>query len=126
MILGRQQITERYIGDIWPVIFPAAALVGADRGLDARPPGRDFRAFLCSSAMIALLIISGAIGMYPNLLISTTDPAYNLTITNAAAADNTLHGRARDRAHRHALRAALHDRRLLHLPRQGDGRAEGY
>jgi cytochrome d ubiquinol oxidase subunit II len=28
--------------------------------------------------------------MYPNLLISTTDPAYDLTTTNAAAADNTL------------------------------------
>ena len=35
--------------------------------------------------MIALLIISGAIGIYPNLLISTTDPAYNLTVTNAAS-----------------------------------------
>ena len=40
--------------------------------------------------MIALLLISGAIGLYPNLLISTTDPAYNLTITNASSADNTL------------------------------------
>ena len=28
--------------------------------------------------------------MFPNLLISTTDPAYNLTVTNAASADNTL------------------------------------
>ena len=40
--------------------------------------------------MIALLIVSGAVGIYPNLLISTTDPAYNLTVTNAASADNTL------------------------------------
>ena len=40
--------------------------------------------------MIALLIISGAIGIYPNLLISTTDPAYNLTVANAASAENTL------------------------------------
>ena len=40
--------------------------------------------------MIALLLISGAIGLYPNLLISTTDPAYSLTVTNAASADNTL------------------------------------
>ena len=31
-----------------------------------------------------------AIGLYPNLLISTTDPAYNLTAVNAASADNTL------------------------------------
>ena len=40
--------------------------------------------------MIALLLISAAVGLYPNLLISTTDPAFNLTVTNAAAAENTL------------------------------------
>ena len=28
--------------------------------------------------------------MYPNLLISSIDQAYNLTIVNAASADNTL------------------------------------
>jgi cytochrome d ubiquinol oxidase subunit II len=40
--------------------------------------------------MIGLLLISGGVGLYPNLIISTTDPAYNLTIFNAASADNTL------------------------------------
>ena len=40
--------------------------------------------------MIALLIISGGIGIYPNLLISTTDAAYSLTVSNAASEDNTL------------------------------------
>ena len=52
--------------------------------------GEAFRAFLASSAMIGLLLISGGIGLYPNLIISTIDPAYNLTISNAASADNTL------------------------------------
>ena len=46
--------------------------------------------FLASSAMIGLLLISGGVGLYPNLIISTIDPAYNLTIFNAASADNTL------------------------------------
>ena len=45
---------------------------------------------MASGAMIGLLIVSAAIGLYPNLLISTTDSAYNLTVTNAAAAENTL------------------------------------
>ena len=40
--------------------------------------------------MIALLLISGGVGLYPNLLISTTDAAYNLTIFNAASEQNTL------------------------------------
>ena len=49
-----------------------------------------FKAFVASSAMIALLLFSGAIGLYPNLLISTIDTANNLTIDNAASARNTL------------------------------------
>ena len=52
--------------------------------------GRDFLAFVASGMMIALLLISGGIGMFPNLLISTTNPQYNLTIYNAASASNTL------------------------------------
>ena len=90
MVLFKQQITERYTNDIWPVIFPAAALLALIAAWMFVRRGEMFRAFISSSAMIALLIISGAIGIYPNLLISTTDPAYNLTVTNAASADNTL------------------------------------
>jgi cytochrome bd ubiquinol oxidase subunit II len=90
MVLFRQEITERYTSDIWPVIFPAAALLALIAAWLFVRRGETFRAFISSSAMIALLIISGAIGIYPNLLISTTDPAYNLTTTNAASADNTL------------------------------------
>ena len=100
-------------------IFPAAALValgGAWLMRPARPGlpgvpvlvGDDRRC--CSSR--------AAIGIYPNLIISTTDPAYDLTITNAASADNTLMVCPDRRAHRHAVRAALHGRRLLHLPGQ--------
>jgi cytochrome d ubiquinol oxidase subunit II len=90
MVLFRQDITERYTNDIWPVIFPAAALAALIGAWTFVRRGETFRAFICSSAMIALLIVSGAVGIYPNLLISTTDPAYNLTVTNAASADNTL------------------------------------
>ena len=90
MVLFHQQITTRYTTDIWPVIFPAGALVALVAAWWFLRRGQPFRAFLSSSAMIALLLISGAVGIFPNLLISTTDPAYNLTITNAASADNTL------------------------------------
>jgi len=90
MVLFRQQITARYTNDIWPVVFPAAALVALIAAWLFVRRGQTFEAFLASAAMIGLLIISGAIGLYPNLLISTTDPAYNLTVANAASADNTL------------------------------------
>jgi len=90
MVMFQQQITERYTNDIWPVIFPAAALLALVAASMFVRRGEMFRAFISSSAMIALLIVSAAIGIYPNLLISTTDPAYSLTVTNAASADNTL------------------------------------
>ena len=79
-----------------------------------------------SSAMIGLLLISGGVGLYPNLIISTIDPAYNLTIFNAASADNTLDHHPDLRRDRHPVRAALHDRRLLHLPGQDRRRIHGY
>ena len=90
MVLFRQQITTSYVDDIWPVIFPAAALVAILLAYRFVRQGREFAAFLASAATIALLVISGAVGMFPNLIISTTDPAYNLTIYNAASAENTL------------------------------------
>ena len=90
MVLFRQQITARYLEDIWPVIFPLGALLALLGAWTFVRRGETMRAFVCSGSMIALLLISGAIGIYPNLLISTTDPAYNLTVSNAASQDNTL------------------------------------
>jgi cytochrome d ubiquinol oxidase subunit II len=36
------------------------------------------------------VIIAVGAGLYPNLLVSTTDPAFSMTTTNASSADNTL------------------------------------
>jgi len=90
LVLFDKQITERYVKDVWPVIFPTLALVALIGSYLMVRRGDAFRAFLLSSAMIGLLLISGGIGLYPNLIISTTDAANNLTIFNAASADNTL------------------------------------
>jgi cytochrome bd ubiquinol oxidase subunit II len=40
--------------------------------------------------MLAFLLLSAGVGMYPDLLISTTNPAYDMTVTNAASAQTTL------------------------------------
>ena len=90
MVLFHQEITERYTADIWPVIFPAAALAALGGAWLMVRRGEAFKAFLCSSALIGLLLVSGGVGLYPNLIVSTLDPAYSLTIYNAAAAQNTL------------------------------------
>ena len=90
IVLFHPEVADRYEHDIWPGIFPAAALVGLIVAWRFVRRGDAFRAFLASSATIGFLLISGGVGIYPNLIISTVDPAYDLTIFNAASADNTL------------------------------------
>jgi cytochrome d ubiquinol oxidase subunit II len=90
MVLSNQDITRRYVDEVWPVIFPAAALVALIFAWRAMRRGQEFLAFVGSAATIGLLLVSGAIGMFPNLIISTTSAANDLTIYNAASADNTL------------------------------------
>mgnify|MGYP001817377377 CR=1 FL=1 len=82
--------TERYLEQLWPAIFPAAALAAMVAVWFLVQQARYFYAFIASSVMILLLLVAGAIGMHPNLLISTIDQAYNLTIFNAASEEPTL------------------------------------
>lgn len=82
--------TDRYIEQIWPVIFPAAALAAMAAVWWFVQQERFFAAFLASALMILLLLVAGAVGMHPNLLVSSIDQAYNLTIFNAASEEPTL------------------------------------
>lgn len=52
---------------------------------------RQYRlAFVSSGVITSLLLILVAVGLYPNLLLSSLDPAFSVTIHNAAASDPTL------------------------------------
>ncbi len=89
-LLLHELIADRYLAHPYLAIFPAAALAAVSAGWLMVRHGRYFVAFLLSSAMIAGLLFSAAIGLYPNLLVSSIDLAYNLTIFNAASQPNTL------------------------------------
>jgi len=52
--------------------------------------GRHFLAFLSSSAALASLLVLVAVGSYPNIVASTVDPAYSLTVYNASSSQKTL------------------------------------
>jgi len=52
--------------------------------------GRFRPAFLFSSVTVALLLILVAIELYPVIIVSTIDPAYNLTVYNAASSEKSL------------------------------------
>ncbi|MHB1768479.1 MAG: cytochrome d ubiquinol oxidase subunit II, partial [Phycisphaerae bacterium] len=51
---------------------------------------KDFLAFISSSAAIALLLATLSIGLFPNLLYATNNPAYSLTIYTASSSQYTL------------------------------------
>jgi cytochrome d ubiquinol oxidase subunit II len=53
--------------------------------------GREFRAFLSSCASIAALLALFAAGIFPNIVISTMNPEFSLTIYNAASSQKTLY-----------------------------------
>ncbi len=89
-VLAHEVIADRYLAQPLFVVFPALALAAVVAGWLMVRKGRYFIAFLLSSAMIAGLLFSAAIGLYPNLLVSSIDLAYNLTIFNASSQPNTL------------------------------------
>jgi len=79
-------VVQRYathpIGFILPFVGLAAlAYVGI-----AQRRGKALHAFIASGGYILFMIVSAAYGIYPYLLIATSDPANSLTIENAAAA----------------------------------------
>jgi cytochrome d ubiquinol oxidase subunit II len=51
---------------------------------------RDGWAFILSSVTIALAVASLFVGMFPNVMVSSIDAAYNLTVYNASSQEYTL------------------------------------
>lgn len=51
---------------------------------------RALATFLASGLTVALMVFFGVVGLYPNLLPSSGDPAYSVTIANGAASDYAL------------------------------------
>ncbi len=65
-------------------LFPVAGLASLAASIACGRRERDAAAFLSSGLFILAMLGSTAWGSYPHLLIATTDPAYSLTISNAA------------------------------------------
>jgi cytochrome d ubiquinol oxidase subunit II len=76
----------------FPVLFVvpiAVALSLAAMWLYGRR-GNDKAAFLSSCAYLIFMLGGAAAAFYPNLLVSTTDPALNITVYNAASGSYAL------------------------------------
>lgn len=87
-LLGLQPIA--IYGQVWPLILPLIAVLAFLGVWVNLRRGKDFWAFVSSALLIAFSMFSVAVGLFPNLLLSTTNPDYSLTIFNAASQPNTL------------------------------------
>jgi len=68
-------------------VVAALAFVGA---LVANRLRREGWAFVASAVTIALAVVSLFVALFPDVMPSTTDPAFSLTTTNAASTPYTL------------------------------------
>jgi cytochrome bd ubiquinol oxidase subunit II len=69
----------------WGWIFPILAMLALMQFWRSSRNRRNFQAFLYSASYIAIILAGAAYASYPIVLRSTIDPAYSLTIRNAAA-----------------------------------------
>ena len=81
--------------------------------------GRDFRAFLSSCAAMAALMLLFGVGMYPDLVAASTDPANSLTVYNAASSQETLRIMLVIAIIGVPLVLGVHGKHLLGIQRQG-------
>ena len=83
----RPGVWVNYSNHVYGYIFPLIGLAGITGMLLHRIKVNDLRAFLSSSAFIIGMLASTAFGLYPNMLPSSIDPKYNLTIANTKTGD---------------------------------------
>jgi cytochrome d ubiquinol oxidase subunit II len=89
-LLANSEVTDNYRDRLWIGIFPVLAFVAVVAAWRFVRRSYYLSAFISSALMIALLLGAVAAGLYPVMLPSSIDQAYDLTITNAASAENTL------------------------------------
>jgi cytochrome bd ubiquinol oxidase subunit II len=77
-------------GDTWSVAVAGLAAVALVAGLVASRVGREGWAFAGTALAIALGVTSLFVAMFPNVMPSTLDPAWSLTVTNANSSPYTL------------------------------------
>jgi cytochrome d ubiquinol oxidase subunit II len=68
-------------------VLAAGALVG---GILANRVRREGWAFLGTAVTIGLAVVTLFVALYPDVMPSSTDPAYSLTVTNASSTEYTL------------------------------------
>ena len=87
VFLGWTQASSFIPGSAAVSVLAALALVGA---LGANLLKREGWAFIGSAATIGLAVVALFLHLYPNVMPSSTNPAFSLTVSNASSTDLTL------------------------------------
>lgn len=82
--------TQAVHGQDWTLVSAAAAVAALASGVALVWRGREGRSFTATAIAVLGLTVTVFGALYPNVLPSTTDPAYSLTIANASSAEYTL------------------------------------
>jgi cytochrome d ubiquinol oxidase subunit II len=86
-LLWAQTFSGRVAITLPMVLAAAVAWIGA---IWLTRAGRDGWAFVLSSTTIVLAVASLFVGLFPNVMVSSIDTAFNLTVDNASSAAYTL------------------------------------
>ncbi len=108
-------MTDEFKQNPWLFGLPLLAVLtvlNIKRNIDSR---KYFTAFVFSSCITAILLILFAIGLYPNIVISTTNPAYSIRHLRGRIISQIVEDHAFDGRDRHAAGNFLHYIRFLDL-----------
>jgi cytochrome d ubiquinol oxidase subunit II len=86
----RPQVLQNFAGHSWGWAIPAVVFVSLAAMPFFTARARDRAAFFASTAYLAAMLAGAAFAIYPNLLPSSTNAAYSLTIYNARTGDYSL------------------------------------
>ncbi|MGB0122923.1 MAG: cytochrome d ubiquinol oxidase subunit II [Silvibacterium sp.] len=84
-IFVRRQSLANYVHHPAGFIFPAAVAAGLGMMLLFMLRENDARSFACSALYLAAMLLGAAFALYPVLMPSSVNPAYDITISKAIA-----------------------------------------
>ncbi|MUM18930.1 cytochrome d ubiquinol oxidase subunit II [Mycobacterium sp. CBMA271] len=82
--------TQLAYGKGWTWLALAVAALSLVGAAVASRMSRDGWAFACTCLTVVAVVVLLFGSLYPNLIVSSLDPAYNLTVTNASSSPYTL------------------------------------
>jgi cytochrome d ubiquinol oxidase subunit II len=89
-LLYQEHLTARIKENTWMFFIPVLMVLAVANITRCISKQKYRQAFLSSALVISLLLVIVAVELHPNMVVSTLDPAYSLTVANAASSEKSL------------------------------------